>query len=411
MTKVAIVGAGIVGAATAFELIRAGHDVTVFDPCPPGKGGPSFGNASQIAYGDIHPLSTPGIHWTALRMLRDADGPLKIPMRDLPGQIGWFWRFWRTSHQPAFGRAADALTELARTCVADTTAMFEAAGIGNKLMFDGVACVYDTARSFEASKSDWASKAAVGHESVPWGAAELHDQLPSLSPKFEYAVWQKSWGSVSDTLEVVEGVAEAARRKGVEFRQDAVSGIRDTGHGIELETDAGPFQADYCVVAAGVTSTRFAKLLGDRLPLAAERGYNLTFPNAGVDELKLPIVFADRGVVATQVTGGLRVGGWAEYINPDRPGNPSHFASLYRISKELFPDINTENALEWWGNRPSLPDSVPVISASAHSERVFYNCGHGHYGLTHSARSARLLSSLVAGTPDPTADMFSITRF
>jgi len=411
MTSVAIVGAGIVGTATAFELARAGYDVVVFDPHPPGEGGPSFGNASQIGFGDIHPLSTPGIHWTALRMLRDADGPLKIPLPDLLSQAGWFWRFWRTSHKTGFQRATAALTELGRSCVADSIALFEASGIGHKLAFDGVACVYDSARSFEISQSAWAFKTDAGHESQAWDANTLRAELPSLNPMFEHAVWQKSWGSVTDALEVVQDIAAAARREGVEFRRETVLDIRRAGSCIELDTKSGKAYADYCVIAAGVRSARFSRALGDRLPMAAERGYNLTFPNAGTGELKLPVIFSDRGVVATQVTGGLRVGGWAEYVHPDRPANLSYFASLYRISKELFPDLNTENALEWWGNRPSLPDSYPVISMSAHSDRVFYNCGHGHYGLTHAARSAKMLTSLISDDPDPATEMYTITRF
>ncbi|MEM6660416.1 MAG: FAD-dependent oxidoreductase, partial [Pseudomonadota bacterium] len=148
MTSVAIVGAGIVGTATAFELARSGCDVTVFDPHPAGEGGASFGNASHIGLADIHPLSTPGIHITAARMLMNRDGPLKIPLTDVPRYAGWFWKFWRTSQGTRFQNATAALTELGRTCRQDTTAMFKAAQIGHKLKFDGAAYVYDNHQSF-----------------------------------------------------------------------------------------------------------------------------------------------------------------------------------------------------------------------------------------------------------------------
>jgi D-amino-acid dehydrogenase len=108
----------------------------------------------------------------------------------------------------------------------------------------------------------------------------------------------------------------------------------------------------------------------------------------------------------------LRIGGWAEYAHPNRPANQNYFKSIAQISKELFPGLNLDNADFWMGNRPSLPDSVPVISRSSHLHRVFYNCGHGHYGLTHAATSARLLCALLAaeGT-SPEHQAYSINRF
>ncbi len=90
----------------------------------------------------------------------------------------------------------------------------------------------------------------------------------------------------------------------------------------------------------------------------AERGYYLTFHTPGI-ELDLPLVFADRGIVATHLTSGLRIGGWAEYARPDRPANQKYFKSMARVSSELFPGLNLDNADFWMGNRPSLPDSVP----------------------------------------------------
>jgi len=130
--------------------------------------------------------------------------------------------------------------------------------------------------------------------------------------------------------------------------------------------------------------------------MTAERGYNITIPSSNID-IDIPIVFADRGIVATNLTSGLRIGGWAEYAHVNRPENPYYFKSIARISQELFPGLNIDNANYWMGSRPSTPDSVPVVSKSSKMDRVFYNCGHGHYGLTHAATSAKLLCSLLEG--------------
>ena len=92
-TSIAVIGAGIIGVASAYELARQGYEVTVYDPEPPGEAGASRANAGHIAASDIYPLSTPGIHWKALNMLSHRDSPLRVSMPDVIKQIPWFWRF------------------------------------------------------------------------------------------------------------------------------------------------------------------------------------------------------------------------------------------------------------------------------------------------------------------------------
>jgi D-amino-acid dehydrogenase len=95
-SSVAIIGAGVVGMASACVLNRKGYEVTVFDPYYPGEGGSSKANAGHIGASDIFPLSTPGIHWKALKMLMDSDAPLKVPLKifghKYPGFGGFYLR-------------------------------------------------------------------------------------------------------------------------------------------------------------------------------------------------------------------------------------------------------------------------------------------------------------------------------
>ena len=198
---------------------------------------------------------------------------------------------------------------------------------------------------------------------------------------------------------------------GVTFRQERVNSVSEKLNSILINFDKGNSKYDAVVIAAGINSVSLAKSLGDFLPMTAERGYNLTIPLSNID-IDIPIVFADRGIVATSLASGLRIGGWAEYANLSRPANPHYFNSIARISQDLFPGLNVENANYWMGSRPSTPDSVPVISKSLKIDRVFYNCGHGHYGLTHAATSANLLCSLIEGEQNSAEiKALSIDRF
>lgn len=91
--SIAIVGAGIIGVASAFELLQRGYQVTVYGDSLVGEGGPSLDNAGNIVGSDIHPLSTPGIHWRVLEILMNVDDPLKVQLRHMLGQMPWFWNF------------------------------------------------------------------------------------------------------------------------------------------------------------------------------------------------------------------------------------------------------------------------------------------------------------------------------
>ena len=147
------------------------------------------------------------------------------------------------------------------------------------------------------------------------------------------------------------------------------------------------------------------------MPLEAERGYNLTYPEHA-SSIARPMVFADRGVVATSLTSGLRIGGWAELGGLRRPASGAYFRRIRRIAATLLPCLENAAGMEWMGHRPSLPDSVPVLSRSRLHERVFYATGHGHYGLTHAAKSARIIADLVSGEAgDSDYAAYSIARF
>ena len=413
--SVAIIGAGIIGVSSAYALVRRGYEVTVYDPEPPGEAGSSRANAGHIAASDIYPLSSPGIHWKALKILMNQDGALKIPLGDAVAQLPWFWRFWRTSQPKQFEAATNALSYLCSRALTDTKAMFDAAGMADMLTQNGCAFLYDTEKSLNASKSGWAGKHAAGFTSESIDANKIAQDIPDIANQFRYGVLSHQWAKVREPLDSVRGLAKAAESKGVRFVKARVDSFSSTTSPnkdvVKLEINNGLYQHDAVIVAAGIGSTVFAKSCGDFLPMAVERGYNLTAPTPDI-ELDLSLVFADRGVVATQLTSGLRIGGWAEYANSNRPPNKKYFNSIARISKDLFPKLNLGNASYWMGSRPSLPDSVPVISRSSNTNRVFYVCGHGHYGLTHAATSANILTDLIDGVSEVQKySAYSITRF
>ena len=64
---VCVLGAGIIGLATAWQLQRAGHQVTVVDRATAGAGA-SGANGAQLSYAYVQPLADPSI-WRQLPKL------------------------------------------------------------------------------------------------------------------------------------------------------------------------------------------------------------------------------------------------------------------------------------------------------------------------------------------------------
>ena len=107
------------------------------------------------------------------------------------------------------------------------------------------------------------------------------------------------------------------------------------------------------------------------------------------------ILFGDRGVVATPLDHGLRIGGWAEFGGIKRAANDQHFAVIDQIASQLFPNLNKQEHYRWMGHRPSTPDSLPIIERSATNPNVIYALGHGHLGLTQGPTTALKVSELM----------------
>ncbi|MBU1307433.1 MAG: FAD-dependent oxidoreductase, partial [Alphaproteobacteria bacterium] len=127
--------------------------------------------------------------------------------------------------------------------------------------------------------------------------------------------------------------------------------------------------------------------------------------------IERPLVLADRGVVVSPLEPGLRLGGWTELGGTELPPNPSRWKRMREITDAVLPDLQGAPASEWMGHRPSMPDSVPVISRSGKTPAVFYAVGHGHYGLSLSARTAGLITTIIGDAADETFAAYAIGRF
>src|SRR5262249_46414714 len=165
----------------------------------------------------------------------------------------------------------------------------------------------------------------------------------------------------------------------------------------------GRHESEAVVLAAGAWSRALALRLGHNVALDTERGYHVMLPDPGVMP-RLPIHLADFGFVATPLAGGLRFAGTVELGGLEAPPDWRRAQILLARGRQVFPGLKEVGLSQWMGFRPSVPDSVPVISGSPKLPNAYFAFGHGHLGLTYGAVTGQLIADLVAGR-DPGLDM------
>lgn len=407
---IAIIGAGIIGISSAAYLREAGLSVTVYDRtgiCEE----TSSGNAAAFAFSDVLPLAQKGMLRNLPRWLRDPLGPLSIPPAYLPALLPWLWRFHRASAARHYEGALVAQAGLMRLAESEWMALMERSNTRAMLRENGSLELYRDAAEFNAALPGWAARSRFGIPFRHVEDAELAELQPGLSPDFIKGTFVPDWKTVADPKLLGKAVWNYAQAQGARFVQAGVRSVGSGSTGVQIDLDNGEVRfARRLLIAAGAWSHKLALNLGDRIPLETERGYNTTLPTTAFD-VKRQLIFSGDGFVITPLDTGLRVGGAVELAGLVRPPNYARSQAMLTKAQRYLPGLDTSGGKEWMGYRPSMPDSLPVISR-ARSGNVFYAFGHGHLGLTQAAATARLVRDLVLDQP-PSLDLnpFRADRF
>lgn len=393
--EIIVVGAGIVGLCCARHLQRDGRRVRLLEREYPGAGA-SSGNAGVFAVDSVLPLATPATLRALPGMLLDPLGAATVHWPSLPGLLPWLGRFLantRPSRVESCARALAALCGQAREGLLPLTDGRPAAGL---LRDSGWLTVFETRSALDRARGGIAARQRLGVRAELLDAAQLRKLAPALAPDLAGGVLYPECWMCTNPAGLVDALVEDFRADGGVLERSEVRALAPDGQGVRLDCGQGGRRAAAVVVAAGAHSRALAASLGDRIPLAAERGYHLMLPQPGVD-LPLPVMSGEHAFVATPMAGGLRLAGTSELGGLDRPPTWRRADHLARLGKSLLPGLCTNEPGRWMGYRPTLPDSLPVIGPSPRSPAVVYAFGHQHLGLTLAGITGRLVAEMLAG--------------
>jgi D-amino-acid dehydrogenase len=393
--RITVLGAGIIGVTAAACLRRDGHEVTLVDERPPGEYC-SGGSAGILSPGSCVPLALPGVLRKIPRYLADPLGPLSLPLGYLPRALPWLLRFARSASEAQVERSADGLRALMRDTFRAYAPLVRNAGCEDLIRQTGYVAVYASEEARRGDGRAWKLRRDRGVVLRELGTDELRQMVPQLSGLFTCGMHLPEQGYIANPARLTKTLAGQFQRDGGTFLQRKVVDISVRNPGGTLVTDAGELPFENLVICAGAHSGRFAARLGDKVPLEAERGYQVTYSDPGV-RLPMPVYVAQSKFFLTPMETGTRIAGQTEFAGIEAAEDWRRADVLKQHMKRILPSIDERGCIEWMGRRPSMPDSLPVIGRATRHANVFYNFGHGHFGMTCGAPSGGLVADLVAG--------------
>jgi D-amino-acid dehydrogenase len=415
--KVVVLGAGVVGVASAYYLAKAGHDVTVIDRQPAPGMETSFANAGEISPGYAAPWAAPGIPQKAIKWLLMKHSPLVLRLRLDVEMLGWLASLLRNCTSARYALNKERMVRLAEFSRGQLIELRARTGIEYDQRTRGTLQVFKTQSQLDAIGKD---VEVLKAGEVPYEIMN-RERCVSIEPGLRGVANTIVGGlylpndETGDCFQFTTKLATIAATQGVTFlfgtpiEQLQIQGGRVSS----IRTNHGEVRADAFVVALGSYSSRLLRPLGIRLPVYPVKGYSITVPI--IDERRAPqstLMDETHKVAITRLGQRIRVGGMAEISGFDSSLCPKRRVTLEHSLNSLFPGAGDLGAGTFWsGLRPMTPDGTPIIGASQ-LRNLFLNTGHGTLGWTMACGSGHVVADLISGkSPAIDTTDLSIARY
>lgn len=402
MARIAVIGAGVVGVASAYLLARAGHGVTLIDAAPePGRGA-SAGNAAQLswAYGDA--MASPALLKHLPAILANRDPAFRFRWRLDPDFLLWGLRFLSNMPAGRWWRNTADILQLAEESRREMAGFLAETGLSFDYRLAGKLHLYPDGESLAAAGPVVERKRALGFEQCILSrtqAEEIEPALKTYRGEIAGAVYTPG-DALGDAAAFCRHLtAFMAERHGVRtrFGLKVVGFERHRGRLTAIRfADCDPLAVDAAVVTAGPLIRTLAADLPEAASVQPVRGYSLTVPwREGAPRVSLTDV--KRKLAFATIGERFRVAGLADIERPGGGFDAQRFATLRQAAEAVLPGCfeRPEQEVRWSGERPMTPSSRPIIAPSRKIPGLYVNAGHGMLGWTLALGSARRLTALL----------------
>jgi D-amino-acid dehydrogenase len=411
--KVAIVGGGIVGVTTMYELLRDGHDVLLIDRQPGVALECSHANGGYIAVSQAVPWSAPGVPKKTLIGMLKREAPILLHLRELPNMWRWGLDFLLQSRAKPSWENTRHILRLALFSFEALKETREAAAIDYAIVQKGTLKVYSEAATLEEAIATSETQRQLGLTYRVLTPRECLALVPALEPRLATLSGGIHYPDeeAGDCYAFAVGLAERCRQMGGRFAFDTeVCGLERDGDRIAgVATHTGRIDADAVVIAAGADSPRLVRPLGIRLPIIPVKGYSLTLPRAvwpGAPDMpvldeKRKFGFAPLGQDWLRTTGFAEIAGFD--TTPEKKRTEAFVLAFLSLFPQLGERLRVDELKPFCCLRPVTPAGPPILGRSRY-RNLYYNVGQGHLGWTLAHGSARIVAAAVAGR-DPGIDL------
>lgn len=412
---VIVVGAGVIGLASALALLEAGRGVRVIDATHVGAGA-SHGNCGTITPSHAPPLAAPGMVAVALRWMLTPDAPLYIKPRIDPMLWRWLLGFAARCNPRDWRRSAQAKAVLLNDSRARLAQWVRDHALECEFAEAGVDYVFRDPRAFAEEQQEMEALRELGVTVEAIDGRHYEAMEPALKPGVAGAV-RFDGDAVLRPDRYVDELARLVRAKGGEIVAPCAFEAVDAGRpgGVSLRTSRGSLRARDVVFATGAWSPRLASAIGFpalRRAMQPGKGYSITYSAPSLVPRR-PIVLRERSVCVTAWGSGFRLGSTMEFSGYDDTLNERRLAALERGAAEyLRRPVGPEVREKWYGWRPMCIDDVPLIGRVPGHDGLWVATGHGMMGVSMSAATGQLVADLVTGgTPAIDPAPYSPARF
>lgn len=406
MEDILVIGAGIIGSNAALNLAAKGYRVHIVDSEEPGLGC-SFGNAGLIAVDHVAPLASPETLSGIPRMLLRSDSPLKLHKRNLPRMAPWMIEFVSQARPSNFKRNTVSLASVITVAAQAWQRLLEKNIVSDLFRDIGSLYVFERPVDADTERKQLQLLDQYGVQYQNLTAAQARTQyLPALTSNISHARYFSGMASVTNPHDVVLRIFDAARAAGARFTKAPVLDIQTLpDQQISVRLGENKIVVDKVLIAAGAKSSALTEGLGLRVPLTQERGYHVQLAKPSGQSIKVPVSFVERGFTCNPMRDGIRLAGTVE-LGPPKEPDWRRAEILAKQFGELFPNEQTpEVESRWFGDRPTLPDYLPMIDEVPSARNVFVATGHQHLGLTLGPLTGELVSQLMA-REEPSVDLY-----
>lgn len=411
--KIAIVGAGIVGMSTAYELAQDGHEVTVFEQRNAAAEEASFANAGLLLPHLLTPWATPGLGAPLKLLGRRAT--LRLAQGVKGSDLAWLWRWRRAARHGAQAAQLSALEGLARY----SQQRLQHIAAQHALDFESTQGRLILLRTPQ-EQARWQATlpllrdAGVALREVDADAARQIE--PGLCPETPLAGALHLPDAMAGNCRLfAQLLRQGTQTAGVQFAWGAqVVRLTSQPTGVQVQGESNTRPFDAVVLCAGMASAALLRPLGLRLPLAAVHGYSVSAPlREAVHAPVASVLDSQQQISITRLGQRVRIAGGAELGGPGAAHHAPTLQQLYLSMNEWFPGgaLLSSGLQVWRGARPTLPDGAPVVGASG-LPGLWLNTGHGAGGWALASGCARAVADLIGQrSPDVSLEGLGIQRF